>query len=76
MPRANQSLLLVGQGECDGLSGGTVLPLGVVTPSFQALPIRARLRGGSRDDGLGRQDQPIWLMLCAYKKNKATLESN
>ena len=30
----------------------------------------------SRDDGLGRQDQPIWLMLCGYKKNKATLDSN
>jgi len=34
------------------------------------------MRGGSRDDGLGRQDQPIYLMLCGYKKNKATLESN
>jgi len=76
VPCGNQSLLLVGQGERDGLSGGTVLPLGVVTRSFQALPIRARLRGGSRDDGLGRQDQPVWLRMCGYKNNKAILESN
>jgi hypothetical protein len=33
--------------------------------------IRAGLRGGSRDDGLGRQGQPIWLMLCGYKTNKS-----
>ena len=72
-----QWLLPVGQGERHGLSGAPVLPLGVVTPlTFQALPIRAGLRGGSRDDGLGRQDQPIWLLLCGYEKNKTTLESN
>jgi hypothetical protein len=71
-----QWLLLVGQGERHGLSGGPALPLGVVTLTFQALPIRAGLRGGGRDDGLGRQDQPIWLMMCGYKKSKATLESN
>jgi hypothetical protein len=59
----------------DGVSAGPEMPLGVVTLlTFQALPIRAGLRGGSRDDGLGRQDQPIWLMLCGYKKDKATLE--
>jgi hypothetical protein len=72
-----QWLLLVGQRERHGLSGGPVLPLDVVIPlTFQALPIRAGLRGGSRDDGLGRQDQPTWLMMCDYKKNKATLELN
>jgi hypothetical protein len=54
-----------------------VLPLGAVTPlTFQALPIRAGLRGGTRDGGLGRQDQPIWLTMCGYKNNKATLEPN
>jgi hypothetical protein len=32
---------------------GPVLPLGVVIPlTFQALPIRAGLHGGSRDDDL------------------------
>src|SRR5215471_6967968 len=46
-------------GERQGLSGEPVLPRGVVTLTFQALRIRAELRGGSRDDGLGRQDQPI-----------------
>ena len=56
---------------------GLVLRRGVVTPlTFQALPIRAGLRGGSRDDGRGRQDQPIWLMLWGYEKNKTMLESN
>jgi len=70
-------LLLVGQGERHGLSGGPVLPLRVVIPlTFQALPIRAGLHGGSRGDGLERQDQPIWFMMCGYKKSKATLESN
>jgi hypothetical protein len=65
-------LLLFGR-----VSVGLVLPRGVVPLlACQLLPIRAGMRGGSRDDGLGRQDQPIWLMLCGYKKNKATLESN
>jgi hypothetical protein len=59
------------------VSVGPVLPRGVVTLlACQASPDPRRLRGSSRDDGLGRQDQPIWLMLCGYKKNKATLESN
>jgi hypothetical protein len=72
-----QWLLLVGRGERHCLSVRLVLPLGVVTLlTLQALPIRAGLRGGSRDDGLGRQDQPIWLMLYGYKKNKTMLESN
>jgi len=72
-----QWLLLFGQGEGRGLSAGPVLFFGVVTLlTFQALPIRAGLHGGSRDDGLGRQDQPIWLMFCGYKKNKAMFESN
>ena len=70
-------LLLFRRGERHGLSVGPVLPLGVVTPlACQALPIRAGLRGGSRDDGLGRQDQPIWLLLCGYEKAIATLKSN
>src|SRR5215469_11749511 len=64
-----------GGGERYGLSVGLVLPLGVVAVlTLQALPIRAGLRGGSRDDGLGRQDEPIWLMLCGYKKNETTFE--
>jgi hypothetical protein len=62
-------------GERYGLSVGLVLPLGVVAVlTLQALPIRAGLRGGSRDDVLGRQDEPIWLMLCGYKKNETTFE--
>jgi hypothetical protein len=72
-----QWLLLFRRGERHGLSVEPVLPLGVVTPlACQALPIRAGLRGGSRDDGLGRQDQPIWLLLSGYEKNNATPESN
>jgi hypothetical protein len=72
-----QWLLLSGQGEHHGLSVGLVLPLGVATLlTLQGLPIRAELCGGGRDGGLWRQDQPIWVMLCGYKKNKATLESN
>ena len=72
-----QWLLLFGRGECHGLSVGLLLPLGVGTVlTLQALPNRAGLRGGSRDDGLGRQDQPIWLMLWGYEKNKTTLELN
>ena len=56
---------------------GLVLPLGVRTVlTLQALPIRAGFRGGSRDDGLGRQDQPIWLMLWGYEKNKTTLNAD
>jgi hypothetical protein len=73
-----QWLPLFAQGEGHGFSVGSVSsPLGVVTLlTFQALPIRAGLRGGGRDDGLGRQDQPIWLMLCSYKNNKATIDLN
>jgi hypothetical protein len=67
-----QWLLPVGQGDRHGLSGAPVLPLGVVTPlTFHALPIiRAGLRGGGRDDGLGRQDQPIWLMFVWLQKEQ------
>jgi hypothetical protein len=68
-------LPLFGQGKGHGFSVGSVLSLGVVTPlTFQALPIRAGLHSGGRDDGLGRQDQRIWLILCSYKK--ATIELN
>jgi hypothetical protein len=69
--------LLFGQRKRHGLSVGWVWFLGVVTLlTSQALPIRARLHGGGRYDGLGRQEQPISFMLCGHKKNRATLESN
>jgi len=55
-----QWLLLSGRGERRGLSVGSVLPLGVATLlACQASPDPRKMRGGSRDDGLERQDQPI-----------------
>ena len=58
-------------------------PRGWYCPSASCLFWHVKLSRSAQDcaaavvtTASGRQDQPIWHMLCDYKKNKATLESS
>jgi hypothetical protein len=69
--------IMFGRAERDGLSLGLVLPLGVVTVlTRQALPIRTRLHGDSRDDGIGAPRSADPAHVVRLQKNKTTLKLN